>query len=169
MKLIKKIAIILIIFGAISIIFLTWYSVQHKMDEALTYEINEKTLKQHVLIATQGSKFKDAVVGGVVAELKTLPVYIKVVDVSQLAYINESEWSAIVILHTWENFKPQKDAREFIERSASRDKLIVLSTSGSGTEMIEDVDGITSASLPEEVTSNADTIVARVKTLLVEK
>jgi hypothetical protein len=166
MKLLKKIIIVFIIFGAISIIFLKWYSVQHSMEEAEPFEINDKGLPQQVLIATQGSKFKDAVVKETIGQLKSLPIYIKVIDVGQLANVDENEWSAIIILHTWEYAKPQKEVRAFMERALVKNKIVVLSTSGSGKEMMEGIDGITSASWGEEVIANADEIVNRVKTIL---
>jgi CHAD domain-containing protein len=37
-----------------------------------------------------------------------------------LTNVNESEWSAIVILHTWEYDKPQKGARDFVVNSSSK-------------------------------------------------
>ena len=166
MKLLKKVIIVFIILGALSIIFLTWYSVQHSMEEAKPFEVNDKGLSQRVLIATQGSKFKDVIVQETIGQLKSLPIYIKVVDVGQLTNVNESEWSAIVILHTWEYGKPQKDALDFVQRASSKNKVIVLCTSGSGKEKMEGIDGITSASWPEEVIDKRDEIVLRVKSIL---
>lgn len=166
MKLLKKIFIVFIILGALSIIFLTWYSVQHSMEEALPMEINDEGLSQRVLIATQGSKFKNAVVEEVIARLKLLPIYINVVDVGQLTNVNEKDWSAIVILHTWEYSKPPEGVRLFVERASFKNKIIVLSTSGSGKEKMEGIDGITSASVMEETSDKAGQIVARVKSIL---
>jgi hypothetical protein len=166
MTLVKKIVVVFIIFGAISIIYLTWYYVQHSMEEAKPYEFNDKGLSQKVLIATQGSRFKDAIVQGIIDQLKPLPVYIKVLDVSQLTNVNESDWSAIVILHTWEYYEPQKEAKAFVDRVVSKKKIVVLSTSGSGIEMMKGIDGITSASAMEEVQAKTDQIVLRIKALL---
>jgi hypothetical protein len=166
MKSFKKILIVFIILGALSIIFLSWYSAQHSMEEAMPMEINDKGLPQHVLIATQGSKFKNAVVQETIGQLKSLPVYIKVVDVGQLTNVNEAEWSAIVILHTWEYGKPQKNALDFVVNSSSKNKIVVLCTSGSGREKMEGIDGITSASWPEEIINSRDQVVNRVKAIL---
>jgi hypothetical protein len=166
MKLIRKTFIVFIILGALSIIFLSWYSAQHSMEEAKPMEINDKGLPQHVLIATQGSKFKDAVIQETIGQLKSLPVYIKVIDVGQLTSINESEWSVIVILHTWEYGKPQKNALDFVMNSTSKNKIVALCTSGSGKEKMEGIDGITSASWPEEVIDSRDKIINRIKSIL---
>jgi hypothetical protein len=166
MTIIKKVAVVFVIFGAISIIFLTWYSVQHRMDEVGSFDINEKGLKHKVLIATQGSEYKDSVVNQIIEELRTIPIYLKVIDIRQLPLIHEREWSAIVILHAWENSNPQKDAEEFIQRASSKNKIIVVSTSERGDETIEGIDGITSASLIEQIPANARDIVHRVKLVL---
>lgn len=166
MKLFKKILIVMLILGVISIIFLAWYWVQHQMDEAHSFEINGREMTQHVLIATQGSKFKDAVVEETINQLKSLPVYIKVIDVSQLATVNEKEWAVIILIHTWEYSKPELNTQAFIDRAQSKWKFIVLSTSGSGEEMIKDVDGISSASIVDDAKIKSDEIVRRVRLLL---
>jgi hypothetical protein len=162
----KKVFIVMVVFGAISIIYLTWYSAKHSMDEAQAFEVNAPGQLYRVLIATQGSKFKDAVVQKVVAHFKELSIHIKVVDVGQLPQVNEGEWSALVILHTWENFSPQEDVETFLSKSMAKNKIVVVATSGSGTEMMEGVDGITSASEPEEVEATASEIIKRVMTIL---
>ena len=43
----------------------TWYFAHYSMDEAKPFEVNAPSAREHVLIATQGSAFKDAVVGKV--------------------------------------------------------------------------------------------------------
>ena len=136
------------------------------MHEAKSFEVNDPSVREHVLIATQGSAFKDAVVQGVVARLKTRPAYIKVIDVGQLPNVHESEWNAIVLLHTWEMSKPPASVRAFVDRDQAKDKLVVLATSGNGTHHIEGVDTITSASSNEVVPARVDEIVRRVETIL---
>jgi hypothetical protein len=106
------------------------------------------------------------VVNQIIEELRTIPIYLKVIDIRQLPLIHEREWSAIVILHAWENSNPQKDAEEFIQRASSKNKIIVVSTSERGDETIEGIDGITSASLIEQIPANARDIVHRVKLVL---
>jgi len=71
------------------------------MDVAESFEVNTPKSEIRVLIATQGSEFKDAVVAGVVDHLKRKGAYIKVIDVSALPQVNENKWNAVVVLHTW--------------------------------------------------------------------
>jgi hypothetical protein len=162
----NKIGIVFIVLGAVSIIYLSWYSVQHTMDEVRPYEINDPHLTHHILIATQGSEFKDALVHEVIKRLQSQPVYIRVIDVAALSNMRESEWSAIVILHTWENWKPQRDAQFFVDHAESRDKIIMLSTSGSGSRKMKTIDGITAASEMNEVSAKAKEIVTRIQNIL---
>jgi len=136
------------------------------MQIASTFEVNDPTYPLHILIATQGSDFKDSVVSGVINDLKSKPLYIKVVDVSELSSIKEEEWTSMIILHTWEYSRPQQDAKDFIERIKDKKKLIVLTTSGEGSFKINGIDGITSASRPADITIKRNEITRRVNDLL---
>lgn len=150
----------------IFVLFMVWYKETYSMKVAKPFEVNSSSNKDHILIATQGSEFKDSLVHKVINDLKTKSVYIKVIDVSDLTTIREADWAAIIILHTWENWKPQKDAKLFIEQINDKRKLIVVATSGQGSYHIPDVDGITSASKLTEVSSKAKEITERVTKLL---
>jgi hypothetical protein len=150
--------------------FAIWYRVHFSMDPAKPFEVNRPEAEQHVLIATQGSAFKDAVVQKVVARFKDRSVHVKVIDVGALADVREADWNAIVVLHTWEMGKPPAPVQAFIERARSRDKLVVLATSGQGKERMVGVDTITAASRRAsemaKVPSYADEIVDRLDKLL---
>lgn len=147
-------------------LFLSWYKYHYSMTVAESFEINTPDLPKRVLIATQGSQFKDALVAAVVEELREQPVYIKVIDVSLLAGVDEEDWSAVVVIHTWENWKPQLDAKRFLRRMKMSEKVVVLSTSGSGDEKMEGVDAIAAASVMESVPDYAEVILERLKPLL---
>lgn len=136
------------------------------MEPARPLEVNTPAYRHHLLIATQGSDFKNAVVDSVIVALKQDSVYIKVTDVSTLPQIDEKDWSAIVILHTWENWKPQKDADVFIKRFPSQKKVIVVSTSGSGTQHLKGTDGLSAASRQSEIQGVSNEIVTRVRAVL---
>ena len=143
----KKVIITIAVLVLTIFAFLTWYKFHYSMETARSFEVNSTESKYRVLIATQGSEFKDAVVAGVIAHLKPRQVYIKVIDVSALPQVKEENWNAIVILHTWENWKPQADAKHYLERVKNRKKVIVLTTSGRGDFKMEGVDVITTASV----------------------
>jgi hypothetical protein len=66
----KKVIIAIAVIVLAILAFLTWYKFQYSMCVAMSFEINTPESKHRVLIATQGSKFKDAIVSGVVDHLK---------------------------------------------------------------------------------------------------
>ncbi|ELR71114.1 transcription activator [Fulvivirga imtechensis AK7] len=136
------------------------------MEVAKPFEVNTSAQPYHVLVATQGSTYKDTVVQLIIEKLRENPVYIKVVDVSALPDLTEEGWAAMVILHTWEYSKPQPNARAFVDDVRSKEKLIVLSTSGEGTYTLKEVDGISSASQLSDASEKAEEITKRIKQLL---
>lgn len=146
--------------------FLTWYRVHFSMDVASAYEVNDPGSGARVLIATQGSAFKDAVVAGVVARLKARPAYVKVIDVTELTGVNARDWNAVVVIHTWEMRRPQLDARAFVDRSGGSRNVVVLSTSGAGDFKMEGVDAISSASTMEDVPARVAEIGGRIDAIL---
>jgi hypothetical protein len=119
-----------------------------------------------VLIATQGSAFKDTLVARIVADLKPQAVYVRLIDVSALPTVHEKEWTAIVMLHTWEFGKPPSNAQAFVDGMRDRRKLIVVTTSGSGREKIGGVDAISSASVVRDVPTLLAEINPRLHALL---
>lgn len=127
------------------------YTRQHSMLPAGSLESGDPSAQPRVLIATQGSSFKDALVDGIAAHLKPRVGYLKVIDVSELPKIRASEWTAIAVIHTWEYGKPQADAAQFVSRMADSSKLIVVTTSGSGTARLPGIDVISTASEMREV------------------
>ncbi|MFD2564393.1 hypothetical protein [Aquimarina rubra] len=145
--------IIVIILSVVVIFFLsaTWYKYEYSMEEAKAFELNDPTLDQKLLIATQGSEFKDAITNGLVHHYKSDAIFIKVIDISSLEQINPENYTAVVLIHTWENWKPPYAVRLFIERTSEyKDKIIVLTTSGEGTYQMKEVDAITGESNLEE-------------------
>lgn len=166
MKTWKKVALASLLVPLAIIVLIAVYLGESSMGTAKPFEVNTPSAKEHVLVATQGSAFKDAVVQGVVDRLKARSDYVKVIDVAQLDTVRESDWNAIVILHTWQMSKPPESVRAFVDRAESRDKLVVLATSGDGKQHIAGVDTITSASSKKEVPERVDEIVQRVEKVL---
>lgn len=162
----KKLLITIAVVVAGLYLFLSWYKYHYSMEVAESFEVNTPGLDRRVLIATQGSEFKEAVVAAVVERLRQQPIYIKVIDVSLLGGVDESKWSAVVVLHTWENWKPQLDAKRFMRQVERPERVVVLSTSGAGDEKMAGVDAITASSSMDKVPQYADAISARIARLL---
>jgi len=150
--------------------FFSWYKIRYSMDVVKPFNVLIQNAEHRVLIATQGSNYKDAVVSGVIEALKDRPVSINVIDVSGLSNIDINQWSALVVLHTWENWLPQPDAKQFIDDLAPSniEKVIVLTTSGRGDYKMFGIDAITSASVMSDVPRNVETVIQRLNALIIE-
>lgn len=141
------------------VLFFVWYNLKYAMDEVSTYEINSPKTEQKVLIATQGSEYKNALVDGIVDHLKTKEIFIRVTDISNLIEVDTADWNIIIILHTWEMWKAPEVVSQFIDEYYNPDKVFVLTTSGAGDEKIQGVDAITGASIMEELPDHLDILI----------
>ena len=143
-----------------------YYLVHNAMAVARPFEVNDPKSSARVLVATQGSAFKDAVVAGVIERLKNRGAYVKVIDVSSLADMREDDWSAIVIVHTWQMGRPPPPVKSFVDGVRERRKLVALTTSGGGDFKLPGVDAISSASRMADVPPRVTDIVSRVDAIL---
>ena len=167
MKLIRKIALITLLIIGVLFIFFIWYKHTYSMDTAQTYEINSPNLERKLLIATQGSDFKDKVTKEIVDNYRSQPIFIKVIDVSSLGKIIPSDYSALVIIHTWQNLEPPVEVKHFIEKStAFMDKVVVLTTSGDGSYKMEGVDAITGESILADAPLYTSKVIDRIDSIL---
>ena len=124
--------------------------------------------KRHVLVATQNSKFKQAIVSEIHAQLKRNAVYLKIIDVKRLKNQSTSEFSAIVIINRCMAGRPDPRVESFIDGEPFKNKIIVLTT-GAGDSWKPDapaVDAITSASVLDESDQVARSIVTRVMAMV---
>ena len=151
------------------LIFALWYRNHYSMEIAKSYSVNNESEEYQVLIATQGSKFKDLLVSEVIKELKDEPIFFSVIDISLLPDINMVDWNAIVIIHTWEYNEPPPVVSAFLNKNKSTDKLVAFATSGSGEQSVAYVDGISGESIIDDVTKYSSQILKKLKPLISEK
>jgi hypothetical protein len=146
----------------------SWFQYEHKhaMGIARPFTVGDATGPRRVLIATQDSAFKDTVVAGLIAYLRPRSVYVQVIDISGLPQVHEDQWTAVVVLHTWQFGKPPAVVPEFIDHTRARRKLIVLTTSGSGHARLSGVDAISSASVDRDVPTRLMEIIPKLDGLL---
>jgi len=162
----RKILLAIALLFTATIAVAGWYWIYFSMSAARPFEVNDPRSSPRVLIATQGSEFKDAVVAGVVDHLKARAIYVKVIDVAALPGVNAGEWNAIVLVHTWEMRKPPKEVKALVDRAGNSGKLVVLTTSGAGIFKMDGVDAMSSASVVAEAPSRAADIAAKVDAIL---
>ncbi len=167
MKFTKKIALAVIVLIGVFLIFLTWYKHTYSMEIAKNYEVNAPDLDRKLLIAMQGSEFKDSVVAEITRYYNTEPIFIQVIDISSLGNADTDAFDAILLLHTWEYGKPPEAVQSFMDKNqVLKSKLVVLTTSGEGTEKMEGIDAITGESIISNVTLFVDKVVTKLNPLL---
>ncbi|MBQ0734737.1 hypothetical protein [Aquimarina celericrescens] len=170
MKRPKKVLWIILSVIVLFFLFSIWYKYEYSMEVVEAYEVNTPDFDRKLLIATQGSTFKDSITNKLVNHYKSDSIFIKVIDVSSLVDIKPDEYTGIVIMHTWENWKPPFVVREFIEQTIDqRDKIVVLTTSGEGTYKMAEVDAITGESNLEEISNYAKKMITRTELILKSK
>lgn len=90
------------------------------------------------------------------------------INVSALSKVNLDDCSAVVIVHAWESWEPQVDARLLTLDNRIVDKVIMITTSGEGDLRFKGADAITSASHMSDVPQHVQEIVRRIDVLLVQ-
>ncbi|AKA34276.1 hypothetical protein [Flagellimonas lutaonensis] len=161
--------VVWILIGIVALFFIlaVWYKYEYSMDPVEPYTIYAESFEDKLLIATQGSEFKNAVVQRIVDHYENDSLFIKVIDVSGLPQIAPSDYSAILILHTWEYDKPPEAVEEFItENKDDADKFVVFSTSGEGGNTVEGVDGLAGESVMADVPVYSGQIIKKLDGLL---
>ena len=162
--LLKRALIPFVVFLLLFLIFWLWYVNTYSMDEVKTYEIGDTSSPSKVLVATQGSAFKEHIVNGFTDKFNK--VYFKITDVDELSKNHKNNWDAIVILHTWEYGKPPKSVERFMQNNPSPNKCIVFTTSGKGTEKITGIDAISGASDMAKASLQIEEITRRLAAIL---
>jgi len=166
MKKKKNPIIWLVIFLACLMILAIIYRSIFSMDKAIAFEVNDKSLETRLLIATQGSDFKNELVDRLVDSLRSHPVYIEVRDIDILPEIQVLDWSGIVVIHTWEYAKPPKEVSNFALQNDSLTNVIFFATSGGGSYAIEGIDAISGASNPDKTDGYLNQILDRIRPLI---
>lgn len=153
----------------ISVAFFMLYEPQYPIEVIQPFEINSPKLDAKVLIASQLSDYKNAVLIGIIKYLRERPVFIKVIDVTALPDIDDKDWDAIVVMHTWENWLPPPTVQAWFKADRDLDKIIVLTTSGNAQYKMQGINAITSASVMANIPSDTDAILNRINEILSRK
>lgn len=141
-------------------VFMLWLNSLVQMKPVTPYEINALGKGSHLLIATQGSAYKDALVAEVIKKVEQDPgAHIRVIDVSMLTEVNRAEWNAIVILHAWEKWNPHPAVGAFVEGGFDPETMFLVTTSDSEDASLEGLDAITGASDVSRAGSDAEQVL----------
>ncbi len=164
MKKFLKVILIIIVIGAIAFgIFSFWFTRTYDMDAAREFEINTPEHSPSLLIATQGSEFKDSILTGLIDHFQDREFYIKVTDIENLDRVEAHRWDAICLIHTWENQKPPPAISTFVEKANKKDHMVSLATSTFGMFELEGVDAIAGASVMDEVMEKTRELIEKLE------
>ena len=147
-RILKVVGIVLGSAAGLVLAALAIYVILYYPRTAEPFEITTPDPDRRVLVATQGSDFKNALSRALCDSLKHSPVYIKGIDVGDLAEVNDDDWDRILIVNSfviWLN----KDVDRFLARAHVPEKILVYITSGGADWMPQPefaVDALTSAS-----------------------
>ena len=166
MKWYKKVSWVLAALVGLFFLFGMWYKYQYSMEIAQIHELNSPSLRQKLLITTQGSEFKDSIVSGIANHYKSKAIFIKVIDISSLEDNEPADFDAILLIHTWEYGKPPESVQSFMDNNSSvKNKMVVVTTSGEGTEKMEGVDAITGESIIRDIPLIVEKVISKLDLL----
>ncbi|MEH6537213.1 MAG: hypothetical protein V7719_12520 [Psychroserpens sp.] len=163
----KKIFVVLL--SVIGSLFLlaVWYQYTYSMGKAEAFEVNSSEYPKKLLIATQGSEFKDSITLNVANHFKQDSIFVSVKDISALKDIKPEDYNALLLIHTWESWNPPIDIGIFINRTKDyKDRIVVITTSGDGSYKMLDVDAITGESKTENVLPFTREAIHKIESLL---
>ncbi len=161
-----------IILGALLFILAVlavWYKITYSMEEAKAFEVNTPESSRTLLIATQGSEFKDSIVTGIVEHFKVDDLYINVIDIHELDRTDPYMWDAICLIHTWEYSQPPEAIENFLDNNQGMDRIVILTTSGDGRYKMKGVDALTGASVLENVPLYTELLIDRLENVYAER
>lgn len=167
----KTLKLILKILGSLIVLlvcaFIVYYLI-YSQEVIEPFELNSPDLETKVLIGSQGSDFKHALLKELTEKIGKKDIYIKVIDVTTLSGTKEESWDAIILINTIEWFKLQKDVRIFLNSAQATDKIIMLATSGDGDMKPKKsrIDTITSASKLNKVDEKLEIILSKLEQII---
>ena len=129
-----------------------------------TVESGDRATEQsRVLIATQKSEFKQAVLHEIRSILENNSCYIKVIDVKKLPNESTEGYHAVIILNECMAGRPDPRVESFIDDATQKEKLIVLTTGRLDNWKLESprVDAITSASVMTQAATTGQSLAGK--------
>jgi len=147
-KLLKIIGIIFGILTGLVLVAFAIYVFLYYPRKAEPFEINTVNPTKKILFATQSSDFKNSLIKILCDSLKKPSVYIRGIDVGELAEMNDQDWDKILIVNSF-IIRLNKNVERFINRTLAPGKILVFITSGGADWLPQPefkVDALTSAS-----------------------
>ena len=106
LKSVQKLSLILLLLIGLGLLLLYWYKQTNSVETIQTYEVNSPSSERKLLIATQGSPFKDSVTSAVSNHYKSVPLVVEVIDIKALVNRDVEDFDAILPIYRWEAGAP---------------------------------------------------------------
>jgi hypothetical protein len=119
-----------------------------------------------ILIILQKTTFKAELARILTEHYSSASLFTEVADFNMLPVVKPQDWTAVIILQSWEDWQPQPEITNLIKRAEPKDKILVVTTSDTGQEKLEGIDAISSASTVDNARQTADKVIARIENLL---
>lgn len=144
------------------------YIITNKQGVIEPFQVGNPQAQYKILVASQGSEFKEKLVERIASEFESDSVYISVVDCTDLDQSHTNGWDAYILIHVMQIHKMPKEAREFLNLLDDLSKVFLVSTSGAGDEHFTEleVDGISSPSRMIAIDPIMKWIQPRIKEIL---
>ena len=151
---------ILLVVILVILIFCATYVYNHYPRKIESFVVNNQDMDNKVLIVSQGSEFKNALLNNLVTKIENDTTYIKVIHTSVLDEIDKSNWTSIIIINTCVADKINKNVNRFIQNKPNRIPIIMLITAGDGRWKPENltVDAVSTASRMNRIETLTDSI-----------
>jgi len=94
------VGIILACIAGLMFVGFTIYVIRYYPREAESFDINTANPTKNILIASQGSDFKDMLTNTLCDSLEKSSMSIRVIDVKDLVNVNDEDWDRILIIHS---------------------------------------------------------------------
>lgn len=121
-----------------------------------------------ILIATQASDFKVAVVAAVIDAFRGDPVYIRVIGFDELLHIPFDPYDAVLVLNTCKAWSVDYRVARLLRRPGDHDRLVLLTTADDPDWEADAgaVDAMTAASATAEPAATARILVEKLRARL---
>lgn len=151
------------VFVALFIGFSIWYYVTYSMGKANSFAIANKENQKSALIVYQGSAYKNVLAEVLKDSLLSKEYDVLGRDVEVLDELDSEGYDVIIIIHTWEMWKPPKVVSRFLaSKRYNPAKTVIHVTSGDGNYMHDGIDGISGESEIENIPNVVKQIMDRV-------
>jgi hypothetical protein len=131
-----------------------------------TVEFGDPGAAARVLIASERSDFKQAVIERVVAGFENEGLFFKIIDLRDLDGASVETYNAVVIINTCVAWQLNPRVTAFLEETNMRGKTVLLTTAGDADWHADaaGVDAITAASSSADVDRTADKLRTKIRT-----